>query len=138
MGCDIHTLIEISHRRAPDVGGQDAADNWLLFAQPWLGRSYACFAALAGVRATSEGEAPLYPLRGLPLSLDETSEDRYGSLRGPGLHPHGFLSPSEVDCALRHAAIDPQSLLTEWQAVLGAMRILEQEFEVRLVFCFDN
>lgn len=105
MGCDIHMFAEL----ARGTGGWTA----LADGEFEMARSYALFAALAGVRAP-RGFSPLISPRGLPTDLSVGVSSRFfvpviehERARGWGLLPWEFRTPEQA----------------AFQAAQGAMRL---------------
>ena len=129
MGCDIHAFVEYSDRKNSEFS------YWSEFADLQLSRRYEYFAAIAGVRNTSETR-PLVEPRGIPEDCKVDLE--HWLHEDDGLHHHGYLSYEEVCSAFEHAKIDLDKLNPDWMAMLSAMKVLSQTKIVRIVFAFDN
>ena len=123
MGSDIHLHIEYKHK------SWNLA-NWAEFGGTFnLGRRYAVFARLAGVRNYDDVEhiAP----RGLPEGLSLYA--RYQYKKWQGVHDASWLTLEEWE----HALSDIEDL--EYETVTAIMRFYESKgFETRVVFYFDS
>ncbi len=97
------------------------------------GKHYAFFAAISGVRNQSERK-PLFPCRGLPptgCGIPEGLKDMAGD------YNVSWLTLSEIQAALAHMEVAPESLHRSVRLVLRAMSCAEELFgkdRARLVF----
>ena len=124
MGSDIHVYIEYRHK------SWNLA-NWCNFGGTFnLGRRYAIFARLAGVRDFEDVDhiAP----RGLPKMLSHDTRYAYEDWQGD-THDASWLTLEEWE----HALSDIEDL--EYETVAAIMRFYKSEgFETRVVFWFDS
>ena len=72
MGCDVHMYVE---HNGPARAGSKWGDKWSGWPRINPGRDYRMFGLLAGVRT---GEAPVFPLRGLPEDKENMAADTVG------------------------------------------------------------
>lgn len=130
MGCDIHGVLQ---REWGDARGWETVD------QIDEDRSYAVFAALAGVR-NYEDLKPIAEPRGLPddFKLDDDEhvfEDMEGNLRRVwiGDHSYSWLSIDELN-----AWPEKERLGDQWLSWLRWVTLKHEPCKLRIVFGFDN
>ena len=82
MGCDIHLHVEIK------VKGK-----WLHYNHPYVGRWYALFGEMAGVRDTEQG--PIASPRGIPRNASEVTKLDYKQW-GVDAHSASWLDSEEI------------------------------------------
>ena len=136
MGCDIHLHVEIM------VKGE-----WLHYNHPHLGRDYALFGKMAGVRGWSE---PIAEPRGLPADATKTTRLDYQHY-GTDAHTPSWLNMREIARLERwFTKENPDAYFEEnWGYLFGNgfagflttddPDAYPQELEdVRFVFWFDN
>ena len=62
----------------------------------------------------------------------------YEYVREEGYHDHSYLSMDEIHACLEHAELPLEKTDIWFQAAVAAMAKLDEHFETRLVFWFDN
>jgi hypothetical protein len=140
MGCDISLHIEIK-----------VAGKWEHWSAPYVGRDYALFERMAGVRG--DAEAAIVPPRGLPVDASDLTMRDYRDAEGDA-HTASWLGPQEIatlEAWLQAPTTHHKPLHLEHD-VLGCYVPggIGREFleypddrrpwieDVRLVFWFDN
>lgn len=136
MGASISAFLQIDDNTPEDdLPFTSAPSTWDLTSDIGLseGKHYEFYAAICGVRNTSEKQ-PLFPCRGLPptgcdspKNLKELDDDFNVS----------WLTLPEIHSALSHMDVKIESLRPSVRLVLGAMEVavnLFGEDRVRLVF----
>lgn len=122
MGCDIHAFVEYKN---PNHSEEHEWSGW--GGEFRLGRYYAIFAAMAGVR--NDGPPPKYPPRGLPPKVNWKIQEARVE------HTPSWLTADEFE----EVTLGVPHFTGEYRAVLAGMRSLEKSgFKVRLVFWFDS
>ena len=121
MGCDIHMFAEVK-----------AADAWHLYSDIDVGRDYALFYKIAGVRGYELDTEPIAEGRGLPADLSvAVGIHREGW--GKDAHSEGWLSADETVevlkwCRERYGSPRDWGWKIEWIP----------EMDYRTVFWFDS
>lgn len=135
MGCDIHAHIELKRR------GSDVWEHWNA---PRIGRDYALFEKMAGVRGREENA--IVPPRGLPedvSTLTKVNADH----EGDDGHTHSYLTRDEIQVLQEWWEKDPCNpkpwnfeveIMGGYLFGNGYGELPEEIEDVRIVFWFDN
>lgn len=106
-----------------DMGYYAASDYWLYISHDSKDQEGNC----------SPEQAEKYIQYGSHYSADSTRVSH------PDWHSHSWLSITEFATVLdRYHTIPLHPSAVEYRALLAAMRVLNEEYDVRIVFWFDN
>lgn len=134
MGSSLECWIEYDgYGQTPFSSGSE-----FLALTSWEGLSgakdYEVYAAISGIRNKS-GRLPLFALRGLPPQVHWKIEEEVSNFEKTS-----WLSPRELEEALKYFDVSTENFSLEFQAVLDLLQFFSKRLgndRVRFVFCLE-
>ena len=147
MGTDIHTRVEY---RESDTGFWKmlymyTPNKWhpekLELVEPYNGRNYELFAALAGVRGWAE---PIVAPRGIPQDVSNDVSDEYDREKD-WVHTPSWLTLAELRVAAKDKKTYDKHVRNALKVLIGNVDFMfsaawrwPDDVDVRIVFWFDS